>query len=259
MYPVLFHIGDNPVHSYYLLWTLALTLAVVFSRRRMTHSYGMDDDDARSVIIWAFLGMLLGARAGSVYDSWSIYSADPLKIFRIWEGGLSAVPAFLGAGVVSFVFSKRRKIPYWMIVDAAALPAALTVAVGRWGCFLNGCCTGIETTVPWALRFPSDVLGLLRHPTQLYYSFGALFIAAFLQWAESSWLGYRNDRRIGGAVLCPLFAILYSLLRLAVDPFRSDFARIGMQTNRALLLVVLGISMVWLGYSVYRGKNCIRS
>ncbi|PKL02701.1 MAG: hypothetical protein CVV55_03070, partial [Synergistetes bacterium HGW-Synergistetes-2] len=68
MYPVLFHIGDNPVHSYYLLWTLALTLAVVFSRRRMTYSYGIDDDDARSVIIWAFIGMLLGARAGSVYD-----------------------------------------------------------------------------------------------------------------------------------------------------------------------------------------------
>lgn len=259
MYPVLFHIGDNPLHSYYLLWTLSLALGVVFSRRRMTYTYGMDDDDARSVIMWAFLGMLLGARAGSVYDSWAIYRADPLKILRIWEGGLSAVPAFLGAGLVSFVSSKRRKIPYWIMVDAAALPAALTVAIGRWGCFMNGCCTGIETTVPWALRFPSDALGLLRHPTQLYYSFGALFIAALLQWTEASWLGYRDDRRIKGAILCPLFTILYSLLRLAVDPFRSDFPRIGMQTNRFILLVVLGISIVWLGYSVYRGKNCIRS
>ena len=51
----------------------------------------------------------------------------------------------------------------------------------------------------------------------------------------------------------------YSLLRLAADPFRSDFTRIGMQTNRSVLFVVLGISMLWLGYSVFYEKKCIRS
>jgi len=259
MYPVLFYIGDTPVHSYYLLWTLALTAAVTLSRLRMTFRYGVDDDDARSVIIWAFLGMLLGARAGSVFDSWPVYSADPLKILRIWEGGLSAVPAFLGAGAAALVYSRLRGVPYWKIVDAAALPAALTVAIGRWGCFLNGCCSGVETTLPWGVRFPSDVFGFLRHPTQLYYSFGALFIAAFLQWTESAWLGYHNDRRVEGAVLCPLFATLYSLLRLAVDPYRSEFSRIGLQTNRTILLIVLGTSLFWLAYSIFRRKKCIRS
>lgn len=255
MHPILFSIGDMPVHSYYLLWTLALTLAVVFTRSRMTGQYGLMDDDARSIIIWAFLGMLLGARVGSVYDSWSIYEADPWKILRVWEGGLSAVPAFLGAAAVSLVASRARGVRYWKAVDAASLPVALTVAIGRWGCFLNGCCWGIETASPLGVRFTSDPLALLRHPTQLYYSFGALLIAGALQWTELVWLGQGDSRKIKRAVLCPLFVILYSLLRLLVDPLRSDFYRVGMQTNRPILFVTLGVGSLWLAHSLFASRD----
>jgi phosphatidylglycerol:prolipoprotein diacylglycerol transferase len=259
MYPVLFHIADMPVHSYYLLWTAALMVSVATTRRRMTLYYGMDDDTARIVIIWCFIGMLFGARAGSVYDSWPLYSSDPVRILRFWEGGLSSVPAFLAAGGVAFFNSAFRKIPFWKIVDAAALPAALTVAIGRWGCFLNGCCTGVQTSVPWAVHFPADAAGVLRHPTQLYYAFGALLITAVLQWTEATRLGYGEDRRIEGAVLCPLFSLSYSLLRIFVDPYRAEFTRIGLQTNRSILIVVAAGSILWLLHSLLRRKRSIRN
>ena len=61
--------------------------------------------------------------------------------------------------------------------DDYALPLALALAVGRWGCFINGCCFGTPTTLPWAVVFHD---GLPRHPTQIYESFFHLFMAAVL-------------------------------------------------------------------------------
>lgn len=258
MHPILFYIGDAPVQSYYLLWTGALSMAVIFSRRRMTLYYGIADDDSRRIITWAFLGMLLGARVGSVYDSWDYFMADPVRLLRIWEGGLSAVPAFLGAGLFSLVTARVLHVPYWKVADAASLPAALTVAVGRWGCLLNGCCYGIQTSVPWAVRLASDPFSITRHPTQLYYSFGALMIAALLQWVEARRIGVGSARRIQGAVLCPLFAVLYSILRLVADPFRDDYYRAGMQANRLILPVALLCGLLWLAWSYYRSTDRAR-
>ncbi|MDI9370522.1 MAG: prolipoprotein diacylglyceryl transferase [Synergistaceae bacterium] len=255
MYPVLFTIGDTPVHSYYLLWTLALMMAVLLVRSRMTGMYGLVDDDARAIIIWGFLGMLLGARMGSVYDSWAIYRADLWRILRVWEGGLSAIPAFLGAAALSLVASLARGVSFWKVVDAAATPAALTVAVGRWGCFLNGCCWGIVTTSPLGVRFISDSPDVLRHPTQLYYSFGALAIAGLLQWTEQALLGDGDARRVKGAVLCPLFSVLYSVMRLSIDPFRSDYYGAGMQLNRYILSVTAVVGAAWLAHSLFAKRG----
>ena len=93
--PVLFSVGSFLVHSYYLLWTVALSMAVVLTRRRMNRSYGVNDDDARFIIVAAFIGMIFGARIGSVIEFRQVYIVDPFSFFRVWEGGFPAVPAFL--------------------------------------------------------------------------------------------------------------------------------------------------------------------
>lgn len=237
--PILFEISVIKVHSYYALWTFALCLAVTLTRRRMTDHFLVRDDDARLIVAAAFLGMLLGARAGSVLELWRVYLEDPLRLLRFWEGGLSAVPAFLGAGAGGIIASKRRGVPVWVTAESAAVPAALTVALGRWGCFLNGCCFGTETTVPWGVIFPGDPEALLRHPVQLYYSFGALFIAAVLLSAE-------RRRPSGRAFLWPLFMVLYALLRIMADPFRAEFGGAGLRTVRIALFAVLASGFLWL-------------
>ncbi len=160
MFPVLAEIGSFRVHSYYLLWTLALSAAVLFTRRRMTRLYGVDDEDARRIIIVSFIAMLAGARIGPIMEFWPLYAVEPARLLRFWEGGLSAVHAFLGAGIAPGILMSRRKgVPLWVTADSAALPAAVTVAVGRWGCFLNGCCGGTETVMPWGPSFPATRQG----------------------------------------------------------------------------------------------------
>lgn len=60
--------------------------------------------------------------------------------------------------------------------DSFALPLAVALAIGRWGCFFNGCCYGIPTEMPWGVNFFGDGP---RHPTQLYeVAFHALMAIA---------------------------------------------------------------------------------
>jgi len=258
MFPVLAEIGSFRVHSYYLLWTLALSAAVLFTRRRITRLYGVDDEDARRIIAVSFLAMLAGARIGPIMEFWPMYAGQPARLLRFWEGGLSAVHAFLGAGIAGILMSRRKGIPLWVTADSAAIPAAVTVAIGRWGCFLNGCCGGTETAMPWGTVFPGDPAGLSRHPAQLYYAFGALFITAVLQKTERSFLSFGADRKIKGAVLWPLFMILYSILRLFADPFRAEYATPGLRMVRIILYAILAAGTLWLAHSLLdlKKKKC---
>lgn len=258
MFPILFHIGPWPVHSYYLLWTAALSLAVIMTRRRMNRFEGVDDDSARFIITAAFFGMLLGARLGSIADSLPLYTGDPLKLLRFWEGGLSAVPAFLGAGAGGIWASRRRGVPLWIVAESASIPAALAVSIGRWGCFLNGCCTGLPSSLPWAVHFPADPSGLTRHPVQLYYAFGALAIAIVLFRLEPLLPRAREKKKVSGALLWPLFMILYSLLRLALDPLREEYTRTGLQSVRVMLFGICSAGALWLIHS-FRSSSGIPS
>ena len=107
------------------------------------------------------------------------------------------------------------------LAEAASLPAAVTETLGRWGCFLNGCCYGVETTPPWGVHFPFDSEGVVRHPTQIYYALGELGLLLFLMGVEW-WIGKGSERRVRGAVLWPLFMVGYALLRWSVDPWRHE-------------------------------------
>src|SRR5439155_5301681 len=80
--------------------------------------------------------------------------------------GKTVVPAlafaYLPVGLTKLALAARATPG-----DGFAMPLALGLAVGRWGCFCNGCCYGVPTTLPWGVVFHD---GLPRHPTQLYES-----------------------------------------------------------------------------------------
>jgi len=72
------------------------------------------------------------------------------------------VGAYLGVELAKRLVGVRAKTG-----DGFALPLALALAVGRWGCYFHGCCHGRPTDLPWAADFGD---GVGRHPTQAYES-----------------------------------------------------------------------------------------
>jgi len=245
MHKVLFSVGSVQVHSYYVLWAFALSLAVLWTRRRSVDMYGLDDNFIRKCILWSFLGMLVGARIGGYFDHWGYYTSHPGEVMNLLKGGLSSTTAFLGAGIVGIAYCYRRKVQIWRVADAASLPAALTVAVGRIGCFLNGCCYGVVSDSPFAVHFPFDKIGIARHPTQLYYSFGSVCILLFLYLIEKKFLS-TYERKFEGAVLWPLFMIFYGSLRFFVDFLRDGDRIFGFRTGQIVGFAAALAGIIWL-------------
>lgn len=121
--------------------------------------------------------------------------------------------------------------------DSFALPLAAAIAIGRWGCFFNGCCFGAETTLPWGVDFGD---GLLRHPTQIYESLFHLSMAAVvLALMKLNWLvGHRLQ----------LYLIAYSVYRFITEFIRPEPEWAGGLTFYQWAAAVLGVGLTvqWL-------------
>jgi phosphatidylglycerol:prolipoprotein diacylglycerol transferase len=169
------------------------------------------------------------------------------------QGGLSEVGALAGA-VVTAIFLCRRndKASFQRLCDAACLPVLSTMTLGRWGCFFAGCCVGIRSSAPFALRFPYDPPSVTRHPTQLYYSFfaAAVFLVVFL--VEKRVLRLRSRLRTRlpvGALLAPLGLILCSVMRLTIDPLRAEGTSSGLSLSHWVLIAGMPLEAAWLWMS----------
>lgn len=118
----------------------------------------------------AFVGGVFGAKLpfalGPDPTSGSAWLADGKTIVT----GL--IGAYLAVELVKLALGVRVKTG-----DGFALPLALALGVGRWGCFFNGCCYGTPTDLPWGVDFGD---GVRRHPTQAYESFFHLAMAGVL-------------------------------------------------------------------------------
>jgi prolipoprotein diacylglyceryltransferase len=86
---------------------------------------------------------------------WGQYEYDILGIIRIWEGGMMFFGGFIGGFLAGMIYLKKQKISVLQVADIAAPAIAIGVFFTRIGCFLNGCCFGTPSTLPWAIKFPA--------------------------------------------------------------------------------------------------------
>jgi phosphatidylglycerol:prolipoprotein diacylglycerol transferase len=230
MKPVLFSFGALHLYSYGLSIAVGVLISLFLMQRRAAQEGfpGKDDvlDISFSVLIWGFLG----ARLFYGVQNFSYYLSYPLKIFAVWEGGL-IVYGGLVFGLLGFwLMLRKKKIPFWKMLDFIAPYTALSQAFGRIGCFLNGCCYGKACALPWAVRFPEMTHAV--HPAQLYEAIFDLWLFAFL-------LAYRKKSRFDGQTGLAYF-LLYGLGRFFVEFLREPgWAWQGITFNQWLSVAVI--------------------
>jgi phosphatidylglycerol:prolipoprotein diacylglycerol transferase len=140
------------------------------------------------------------------------------EIFQVWRGGLVFYGGLIG-GILAAVFRLRQlKLPIWRVGDCMAPGIALGHVFGRLGCLFNGCCFGLPTGVPWAIRFPKGTTpgDFPVHPTQIYEALLNLALAGALAW-------FHRKRRFDGQVFA-LYLVGYALVRAFTEWFRGDYA-----------------------------------
>ena len=242
MYPVAFRIGSLVVYWYGVMLVLAYLageLLVLWLARR-------EQVELDRVLFWMvslLLGGIVGARlAGLVRDSLTGGQiASPL----VREGFVS-YGAPVGVLVAGWVYARVARLSLWRLLDLAAPSVALGFAITRIGCFLNGCCYGRPTGLPWGVRFPaSSPAGLAfgdtpLHPAQIYASLGNLALLGVL-------LALHRRRRFEG------FTFLWWVVLYAVLRFLLEFARAGPRvalglTTAQLANLVIGpaaLAVLW--------------
>jgi phosphatidylglycerol:prolipoprotein diacylglycerol transferase len=128
-----------------------------------------------------------------------------------WVADGKTVTTALIGGYLAVELAKVALSIHIKTGDSFALPLALALAVGRWGCFFNGCCSGQPTDLPWGVDFGD---GVSRHPTQVYESLFHLLMAGALLTLMRRGL-FRTHR-------LQLYLIAYGAFRFVTEYLRPE-------------------------------------
>ena len=154
MFPELFDIPvvHITVRSHGLMIVLGFLLAVVVIRR-LSRDITPNPQMITNGALYALITGIVGARAFFVIHRLDDFRGDWLSAFAIWHGGLELFGGALPAVAVILLYLVYHKLPIRRFLDIVAIGLMLAL-VGRVGCFLNGCCWGKPTDLPWGVRFP---------------------------------------------------------------------------------------------------------
>ena len=253
--PSLIEIGPLKIQYYAVTWLLSAVLIFLFLRRnKIIKEIGLSNDEVNDMVFLygLFFGAMIGGRIGYMlfYGTDQLIN-DPFSIFYIWQGGLSFHGGLLGVVISLIVFCKRKGIEFLRLMDGVALAMPIGLGLVRIGNFLNGELFGKPTNGDWGFIFPTDPFGLLRHPSQLYESFGeglVLFLILLL-------ISQRNSVK---GMVCSSFLIFYGSIRFIIEFFRQPDSHMGYIAFDSISMgQVLCIPMIFIGFLMllYSRKN----
>ena len=162
MYQTLFRLPyfDIPIYGYGLMMVVAF-LGCQWMAGRLARARGLDPEVFVNATLIALVAGVVGSRLSHVLENLPMYTdrsrsvlANAWAMVNIRSGGLTLYGGLLLAGPIVLWYFISRRVPGRAAVDIAAPCIALGIAVGRIGCFLNGCCYGAGTDLPWGVTFP---------------------------------------------------------------------------------------------------------
>ena len=232
MHPVLFKLGSCSVYSYGAMLALAFLVCSFLAKRRAV-SIGMDGEKIIDLMVTIIISGIIGGRLFFVLLDLDYFKSRPLDILKIWYGGLVWYGGLILAVISGAVFLRIYKMPVLKTADLLMPYVALGQAIGRIGCFLNGCCYGKATTLPIGVVFNPEQGAVL--PTQLFES-AAMFIV---------YLVLRKRAPSNGRMLF-LYLIFYSVFRFFIEFLRGDnmLSVMGLTFSQAVSVVIFAIAVI---------------
>jgi phosphatidylglycerol:prolipoprotein diacylglycerol transferase len=251
MYPILFEIGPLSVHAYGFMLAIGFCAGILVTLH-YAKKVNIQPETILNLAIYMIICALVGSRLTYVLGRWGYYKSNLLEIFMVQKGGLAFLGGLLLAIVVVIWFARRRGLPFLRLLDVLTPGTAVGYSIARIGCFLNGCCFGVPTGVPWGMSFP---LGSLAHsyygadhihPTQLYAIFlvFAVFLIIVFLWKRKKYDGY----------VFFWFLVLYAVYRFAVEFFRfcpPELYLLGLNPGQVVALAMFSVGAIGL----WRGRS----
>lgn len=200
---------------------------------------------------------------------------EPSKLFEIRLVNFSLYGGLILCAGLWLGFVKKYKLKFWKISDLMAPVLGISIALSKMGCFLNGCCYGIPTSLPWGMIFERADLTpagkifsgagplfnlitgsavVYRHPTQLYevaFALLASTVALIIQ------LSFKSDdtkylKTMGLPTLS--FIIIFTIGRFLSFTLR-EFPYASSTSNMIRGPILYGIILITSVVSIIRRLN----
>lgn len=229
--------ADITLRAYSTFYALAFLLAPLvgawYARRR-----GLPWKRALVVYAGALVCGIVGARILDLFIASRLYADDPSRIWALSFSGFSLYGGLVLATFAGIALARAVRTSVWRLADAAVPALVLGQVLMRTGCFLNGCCFGEVTDLPWGVTFQpgtpawgyqlttgaggllGTLLGQVKpvHPTQLYEMAGAIVFGAIALWLMRR---HSDGSRAADGVGFLAYALGFTLVRLGNDFLRA--------------------------------------
>ena len=246
--------------AYYGVIIALGVLAGALVAYREAKKTGQKVDDYIDFTLYTLIAAIIGARIYYVIFEWDYYSAHPLEIFNLRAGGLAIYGGVLASALTLFIFTKVKKLKFWLMADTAVQGLIIGQIIGRWGNFFNREAFGGYTDSLFAMQLPvSEAKGITQeliehlvtidgvsyvqvHPTFLYEGTWnlLLFIGICL---------YKRHKKFDGEIFA-IYLMGYGVGRFIIEGLRTDQLVIkalgGIAASQVLsiILIVLAVAFV---------------
>jgi phosphatidylglycerol---prolipoprotein diacylglyceryl transferase len=218
VHPSILEWGPLHIRSYGLMLAIAFLFGTWLALREAKR-LKLDEDALVTVILVTLVASVLGARLLFVAEHLEDFRHQWGSVMALWQGGLTLYGGVVAGSVAGLIAARRFGLPMWTVADALTPSLAIGTMFGRVGCFLNGCCYGRPTALPWGVRFPAESFAALEygavavHPSQLYNALAGLLLFA-IAWA------LRTRMRVPGTLFWG-FVAMFALVRVPLDLTRA--------------------------------------
>lgn len=242
--PVLIHLGPVQLRWYGLMYIIGFILAyIIMVKISGRRNYDLSKTQIEDLLTYCVIGLIVGARLGyCFFYNLGFYLANPLKIFAVWEGGMSFHGGLIGLVLAGWLFSRLKQKRFLMLADLGAIAATPGLLFGRIGNFINAELYGRVTDMPWGMVFPGAG-SIPRHPAQIYEAFCegvVLFCILYFISIKSRTQG----------ILIASFLLCYGVMRFFLEFFRQPDSQLGFVLGGLTMGQILCVIMAIAGASL---------
>jgi len=221
----------------------------IFLVKKTARRFGISPVFVENLAFWIMVGVIIGGRLLYVLFHMKEYIHNLLGIIEIWTGGMMFFGGFIGALIAGLLYVRKQKVSTLLLADMISPSLGLGEFFTRIGCFLNGCCFGVPSSLPWAVKFPDNSLpahaldqNCAIHPTQLYSSLFGLLLFFFLQ--------KRFNQKHFRGELFSLYLIFSAVFRFGVDFIRyyENVQNLLINQFISIAIAVVGVVMLVMTY-----------
>lgn len=242
-------LGVIKIQWYSITFLLALIVGGYLALRE-AKKWSISEDFMINMFFFLIPISIIGARLYYVIFNWDYYSANPLSIVKIWEGGLAIHGGIIFGVIWILYYCYKYKVKTLRILDILAPSLLIGQAIGRWGNFFNseayGPSTSLETLQ--SLFIPNFIIegmyinGSYYHPTFLYEFLWLLigFIVILI---------IRRYRYIKFGQITSVYLIWSGIGRFFIEALRQDslmFGNIKVAQILSITMIILGIIMFFI-------------